>query len=142
MKKVKITVNPGSHGKTLTLFQTPNDALTSLVSIRDGSSFLGGIDSGPEHITLSPGEFIEAEWYGCEYDHSRPDSLKTDLVRGAKAVEAKNAGGLVVAAFQGWTINNAIPFCEFKDADISVTVVSKNDKQIDVSALFNELSNE
>lgn len=133
MKKVKVTVNEGSLGRTLPVFPDPESAYVWLTS----ESLLDDI-ADVDKVALLPGEFIEAEWRGCEYCYDGPNHVKLDLVRFAKASQPANSSGLVVSIHYGWVASCIIPFHAFKDEDIEVKLLPVEEQRIDLTVLFKD----
>lgn len=137
MKRVKVTVNDGSPGRTLLLFNDPEGAYVWSMEAYDDPSI---VDSIPdvERVVLLPGEYIEAEWRGCEYVYDGPNHIRLDFVRLAKAGFPHNAAGLLISTHVGWVTDCIIPFRTYKDDDIDVKSLSAGESLIDTSTLFND----
>lgn len=137
MKKVKITVNEGSPGRTLPLFSGPEGAYVWLTEAHDDPSIIDRIPD-VEQVSLLPGEFIEAEWRGCEYAYEGQNHVRIDLVRFAKAHQPQNAAGLLVSIHFGWTVDCVIPFHQYKDDDITVVPLPVEEQKVDLAVLFKD----
>ena len=133
MKKVKVTVNEGSIGRTLPVFSDPESAYVWLTS----EALLDDI-ADVDKVALLPGEFIEAEWRGCEYCYDGPNHVKLDLVRFAKASQPANSSGLVVSIHYGWVTDCIVPFRTYKDDDIEVRPLTQEEQRIDLTVLFKD----
>ena len=138
MKKVKITVNGESLGRTLYVFADPAGAYTWLTEAHGNP---GIIDSIPDvdHVALMPGEFIEAEWRGCVFAYDVDNThVRIDYVRFAKVQHPKNASGMLISAHFGWTVPCIIPFYQYSDNDITVCTLKAEDQKIDLIRLFKD----
>lgn len=137
MKKIKITVNPGSSGRQFLLFPSPEAAYVWLTSVDDHPDIHEGMNN-VEELNLLPGEFIEAEWMGCEYAHEGSLSTRIDKVRLAKAHQPQNASGLLVSVHFGWITDCDMPFHDYVDDDITVRKLVQDDQKIDLTVLFKD----
>lgn len=137
MKKIKVTVNDSSPGRQILLFPSAEAAYVWLTSVDEKPDIHNDI-SGVERIDLVPGEFIEAEWMGCEYAHDRGFNARVDQVRLAKAHQPQNASGLLVSVHFGWTTECDLPFHDYDDDDIVVRRLSPGEHRIDLSILFKD----
>lgn len=137
MKKVKVTVNEGSEGRTLFLFP---DAESAYVWVSEGFENPDIIDQieDIEEIILLPGEHIEVEWRGCEFVYHGQDHVKLDFVRFAKFQPTQNASGAVVSIYVGWVADCIIPFRNFKDDDVTVKLIENDEQTIDLAILFKD----
>ncbi len=137
MKKVKITVNQGSPGRTLYIFVDPEGAYTWLTEAYDNPDI---IDSIPDvdRVALMPGEFIEAEWRGCEFAYDASEHVRIDYVRFAKVQQPQNAGGMLISVHYGWTVSCIMPFQSFKDDDITVVPLGTGEQKVDLVRLFKD----
>jgi hypothetical protein len=132
VKKVKITINEGSIGRTLPVFA---DQESAYVWLHEAVN-LDEID-GVDQVALMPGEFIEAEWRGCEFVYDKSTQVRLDLCRFAKASKPENSSGLVVSIHYGWVADCIIPFHDYKDEDINVQVMLWPG-QLDLPTLFKD----
>lgn len=137
MKRIKVTINPGSPGRTFPLFSTIEAAYVWLSEAHDDPTVLDRID-GVEKLPLFPNEFIEAEWVGCEYAYDEGGHVRIDLVHVAKGQPTQNAAGALVSVHRGWVVDHILPFRNYKDEDISVQRLGPDDKYLDLSQLFVE----
>lgn len=137
MKKVKVTVNEGSSGRTLFLF---NNAEGAYVWVTEAGKDPSIVDRIPdvERVVLLPGEFIEAEWRGCEYAYNGQDHVRVDLVRFAKAQPTQNASGMLVSIHYGWLHDCIIPFRQYKDDDITAFPLVTEEQKLDLPLLFKD----
>jgi hypothetical protein len=116
VKKIKITVNDDSQGKTFTLFPTP-EALFVWLTDPDCDEDIPGI----EHVKISPGEFIEAEWCGCENIFvTTNEAVTLNMIRLARAHRSENSSGLLVDTFIGWTTKDIVPFKNYADEHVTI----------------------
>jgi len=140
MKKAKITVNEGSPGRVLPLFTDPETVYHWLTESQDDPTLIYDLP-GVEHLTLSPGEFIEVEWMGCEYAFDSRTQLHTriDLVRLGKAAIISSTGGTLASLHAGWTAPHVIPFKDYEDQHITVRELTPENTKLDLAALFEQL---
>lgn len=141
MKRVKVTVNEGSPGRTLFLF---GDAESAYVWLSEAYEDPTVVDRIPdvERVVLLPGEFIEAEWRGCEYAYDGPRHTRVDFVRMAKAQPTQNASGMLVSIHYGWLADCIIPFFEYRDDDIVATPLPDGEGKLDLALLFKDVEEE
>lgn len=138
MKKIKITLNNGSPKETLLLFTSPEAAYAwAIGSPKERESFDVGEMVG---LDVDRDDFIEVEWYGCEYAYDGPEHTRLDLVRAVKAHQPQNSSGLMVSIHSGWTCDSIVPFREFKDDHITISVVSPKDERFNFNELFAAVS--
>lgn len=137
MKQVKVTVNEGSPGRTLYLFGSAEGAYVWLTQAYDDPEIIEKIPD-VERVVLLPGEFIEAEWRGCEFAYDGPDHTRIDAVRLAKAHQPENASGLLVSIHFGWTVDCIIPFRQYRDDDIDVRPLPPEERKVDLAVLFKD----
>lgn len=141
MKKVKVTVNAGSPGRTLLLFPSPEGAYIWVTEAHADPEILERIPD-VERVALLPGEFIEAEWRGCEYAYEGQGHVRLDLTRFAKATKPANASGLLVSVHYGWVSEHILPFHAYKDDDIEVLPLAPEDQKFDLAVLFKDAEEE
>ena len=137
MKKIKVTVNEGSPGRTLPLFDSPEAAYVWLTEAGENPEVLDDIPD-VDQVALMPGEFIEAEWRGLEYMYDGPNTTKFNLIRFGKAHQPENASGLMVSIHYGWVVDCILPFYAFKDSDITVVPLPLDEAKLDLFALFKD----
>lgn len=145
MKKVKITLKPGSTGRKFFLF--PNAEALYVWACALERSETVHVD-GIQELLLEPGGFIEAELRGFDYAYDEaveqgqiPKSVKgkrLDLVRLGKAHQTSNASGLEVSTHAGWVMGNMLPLKRYSDAHIDVVTLNENDAKLDLNALFDD----
>ncbi len=145
MKKAKVSINEGSPGRVFFVFDDVESAYEWLAGdASDGSPKF--IDEIPnvDQITLLPGEFIEAEWRGCEfvYDDKNRSHVRLDWIRFVKASKPQNASGLLVSVHFGWVSDHILPFRQFKDADITVDELTSETSTFDFEVLFKDVEEE
>ena len=138
MKKIKVTVNSGSVGRTLPVFASPEGAYVWLTETHADPTIIDRIPD-VERVALLPGEFIEAEWRGCEYAYDGSTHTRLDLVRFAKAHKPQNASGLLVSIHYGWVSDHILPFHTFKDEDITVQPLVPEEQKVDLAVLFKDV---
>lgn len=137
MKKVKITLTERAEVRTFPLFRDPDDACVWLWE-SNGDPKFPVVGYNAEIVELLPGEFIEAEWYGCEYNYEGETHYKINSVRLAKAREPRNAAGLLVRAYSGWTTDCVLPFGAYADDDIEVSPLTEEDQRVNMASLFKD----
>lgn len=136
MKKVKITLKPGSPGKKFYLFPT-QEALYVWLCALERNETIQVPDI--EEIFLEPGCFIEAELRGFEYAYEDDNRFKRlDLVRLAKTQPTQNASGLLVSTHSGWVSGGLLPMKHYSDVDIDARSLKNEDAKLDLTQLFND----
>lgn len=139
MKKVKITLKPGSPGRKFFLFPSAEALYVWACALeRNEQVQVEGI----QELVLEPGGFIESELMGFDYafeDKVKVDKYKRlDLVRLGKAHETSNASGLQVSTHTGWVMGNMLPMKQYSDAHIEVVPLADGDAKLDLNALFSD----
>lgn len=136
MKKVKITLRPGSPGKKLYLFPSAESLYVWLCALeRNEQIQVPDI----EELVLEPGGFVEAELRGFEYSYEEKGKFKRlDLVRLGKAQMPKNASGLLATIHCGWVSGGLLPLREYKDSDMEIRLLAEKDARIDLATLFKD----
>ena len=137
MKKVRITVNEGSPGRQFLVFADVEGAYTWLTEAHDDPTVIDRIPD-VEKVELLPGQFIEAEWRGCEYAYDGPHHQCIDLVRFGKAYRPQNGSGLLVSVHYGWLSEHILPFRAYKDNDIEVRPLLLEEQKLDLGVLFKD----
>jgi len=91
-------------------------------------------------LELGPGEFIEAEWRGCEYVYEdNGNILKLNLIRLAKASPTQNASGVLANIAYGWVTDDIIPMIDYSDSDIVIRrLTSQGEMKLDLPAMFQD----
>ena len=88
------------------------------------------------HIDIEPNEFVEAEWYGCEFMGQR---VCLDYIRLAKARPTQNTCGEVLGTYLGWTTSDMMPFFDREDEYSYTQVLQTSDTwKLDLGILFND----
>lgn len=136
MKKVKITLRPGSPGKKFYLFPTAEALYVFLCSLeRNEQVQVPGI----EEIVLEPGGFIEAELRGFEYSYEGGQKFKRlELIRLGKAQAPKNSSGLLVTIHAGWVSSGLLPMRQWTDSDIEARPLNAEEARLDLPVLFKD----
>lgn len=138
MKKVKVTLKPGSPGRKFFLFPSAEALYVWACALeRNEQVQVDGINE----LVLEPGGFIEAELRGFEYAYDSATSLKNkrlDLVRLGKARTPQNAAGTEVSIHIGWVTGNLLPMRPYSDAHIDVTLLAEHEAKLDLSTLFKD----
>ena len=138
MKKIRIELGLDSIGKTLTFFDSA-ESLYLWTQMGRPTEPEGSFD-----INLNPGDYIEIEWYGCEYVYDGPNSWqRLNCLRMAKAMRTKNASGVLVTVHYGWASDDTLPFASSQD-DVSRTILvnSQEESMLDLPLLFKDEGSE
>jgi hypothetical protein len=134
VKKISIKLQSGSLGHTFMLFTDPETLYVWLKSSADHD----GVPS--TKIELRPGEFIEAEWRGCEYVYEgNGNVLKLNLIRLAKASPTQNASGMLANIAYGWVSDDVVPMGDYSDSEIIVhRMLLPAEARLDLPAMFKD----
>lgn len=138
MRKVRVTLQPGSEGKKFSLFPSQEALYVWACALEKGETVQ--ID-GIEDLVLDQGSFIEAELIAFEYIYDSKTSMKNkrlDFVRMGKANKPANAAGLQVSTHSGWVTGNMFPMKQYSDAHIDVKPIAQADAELDLSKLFHD----
>lgn len=131
MKKVRIDLTT-TETQRLYLYDSVEalyDGLYSNISPED--------DEYCYSIVLNTGEYIEAEWLGCEIDLEPDGSYKKyDYIRLAKALTPKNASGVVVSVYVGWSLSGNIPFLSSDQGNLRFTKINEFESTLDVEKIL------
>lgn len=140
MKKIRITVNKGSKGKSFPIFNSPeslyiwlNDPELQSMSKLDPT--LGTT------IILRPGEVMEVEWMGCEFiPEDVNTTLRADEIRLAKTLKIPATHVKIkdiVGIHSGWTNNEIFSFKNECGDDVKVIrFQTKTKHKFDIEKLF------
>lgn len=137
MKKVRITINKGSIGKKIPIFNSPeslyvwlNDPELQVAPRMDPS--LGSI------VFLRPGETMEIEWMGCEFINDGGRVFRVDQIRLAKTMKVKSlALNNVVGIHSGWITDDIISFKSGGDVDTKRTrLTHKSKHKFNIDEIF------
>ena len=136
MKKVKITLRPGSTGKKYYLF--PNqESLYLWLCATERNEVLPV--PGIEELVLEPGGFIEAELRGFEYAYEEHGKFRRlNLIRLGKASPPKNSSGLLVTIHSGWVSGGLLPLKNYTDSEIESHLITAEEAKLDLPALFKD----
>ena len=136
MKKVKITLRPGSPGKKFYLFPSPEALYMWLCTVERGESIqIPDI----EELFLEPGGFIEAELRGFEYAYEGSNKFRRlELIRLGKTQATSNASGILVSTHKGWVSGGLLPMKHYSDADIDARVLRGEESKLDLASLFGD----
>jgi hypothetical protein len=136
MKRVKISLQPGSNGKKFYLFPSSEALYLWTCAIeRNEVIQIPGI----EEFVLEPNGFIEAELRGFEYVHEGNEKYRRlDLIRMGKAQQTKNASGVLVTIHVGWVSGGLLPMKNYSDNEIEARVISETESKLDLATLFND----
>lgn len=141
MKKVKVTLKPGSTGRKFFLYPSSEALYVWASALERGEQVQ--VDNIQE-VVLEPGDFIEAELIGFEYVYDSMSDLselkhkRLDLVRFGKAHQTQNAVGVEASIHSGWVLGNMLPMKRYSDAHIDVVPLSDEDAKLDLPKLFND----
>ena len=137
MKKVKITLRPGSTGKKFYLFPNPEALYVWMCHMERGETIQV---PGIEELVLEPNGFIEAELRGFEYAYEGNQKFRRlELIRLGKAQQPKNASGLLVTIHTGWVSGGLLPMKHYTDQDIDARVITDpKDSKLDLPVLFKD----
>jgi len=131
MKKIRLELKPHVESKTITLYDSPEALYLNL----EDPGEMGAIGSIP--IKINIGEFIEAEWRGCEFVKDGDEWIRFDSIRMAKNTPTKNSSGSLVSIYYGWVNSNILSFNDKEDADsYTIRLLSPADWKMDLGLLF------
>lgn len=140
MKKCKITLSDNIKSKSLCLFPDA-ETLYSIVNAGSKRTLNGLLKSHPESeiITLKRGQWLEAEWNGCQNFFRGNYCTKISFVRIAKATSTKkkNEGSLISVHF-GWILNDHLKFSDGINNDLKTKNLNDYDEQFNFSDLFQD----
>lgn len=138
MKKVLITLRPGSTGHKFSLFPSPEAVYVWACALeRNEQVVIEGIDE----FVLEPNGFIEAELTGFEYIYDSERSLahkRIDHVRVGLAQHPKNGAGLEVSTHAGWVTGTLLPLRTYSDPHIDVVPLAAKDERLDLPGIFGD----
>ena len=137
VKKIRITVNKGSNGKRIPVFDTP-EALYVWYHDPDLQKEARLDPNLGTMIYLRHGETMEVEWMGCEFITEGNEVLRIDQVRIAKNIKSyalrKNE---IIGIHSGWTIEEFIPFKSRNNEDVKCVRLTKKSKhKFNIEELF------
>ena len=135
MKKIRIELKSKAKIKPILVFDS-SEALYLWLNdvgapIKPNGSFI---------VSLTPGDFIEAEWQGCEYVYEGNDvARRLDYIRLAKSAPTKNASGMLVSIHYGWITADQMQFKNVED-EFSTTrlLLSPDEWRLDLGTLFQD----
>ena len=136
VKKVKVTLRPGSPGKKFYLFPTPEALYVWLCAAERGEQV-----TVPDiaELLLEPNGFMEVELRGFEYSHEDGGSYRRlDLVRLGLAQKPQNASGFLVTTHSGWVAGGLLPLRPYSDADVDIVPLSDEESKMRFDVLFAE----
>ena len=138
MRKVKITLKPGSTGKKFYLFPTAEALYVWLCALEKGEQVQV---PDIEELVLEPQGFIEVELRGFEYSYEdRQTYRRLDLVRLGKAQVPQNSSGLLVTIHTGWVSGGLMPMRLYSDSDIDVIPLDVAGARLNLPVLFKDES--
>lgn len=131
MKKIRLELKPHVQSKTIILYDSPEALYLNLESFNEVDSI------GTIPVKINAGEFIEAEWRGCEFVKDGDDWIRFDSIRMAKNTPTKNSSGSLVSIYFGWVNANILSFNDKEDADsYTIRLLSPADWKMDLALLF------
>ena len=131
MKKIRLELKPHVESKFITLYDSPEALYLNL----EAQDELDGIGAIP--IKINAGEFIEAEWRGCEFVKDGDNWIRIDSVRLAKNTPTKNSSGSLVSIYYGWVTSDMLTFRDKEDNDsYTLRLLSPADWKMDLGLLF------
>lgn len=136
MKKVKITLRPGSPGKKFYLFPSSEALYVWLCTVERCETIqIPDI----EELFLEPGGFIEVELRGFEYTYEGGGKFRRlELIRLGKTQATSNASGILVSTHKGWVSGGLLPMKHYSDADIDARVLREGESKLDLATLFGD----
>jgi hypothetical protein len=136
VKKVKITLRPGSPGKKFYLFPSSEALYMWLCTVERGETIqIPDI----EELLLEPGGFIEAELRGFEYAYEGNNKFRRlELIRLGKTQATSNASGILVSTHRGWVSGGLLPMKHYSDVDIDARVLHEGESKLDLASLFGD----
>jgi hypothetical protein len=136
VRKVKITLKPGSPGKKFYLFPTAEALYVWLCALEKGEQVQV---PDIEELVLEPQGFIEVELRGFEYSYEEGQKhRRLDMVRLGKAQHPKNSSGLLVTIHSGWVSGGLMPLRTYSDSDIDVSTLNPASAKLDLPTLFKD----
>lgn len=91
---------------------------------------------GVDVVELEQGQFMEAEWLGCEYSYDAEPPQRMNFIRLAKAHESKNASGMLMTMHYGWVEETWIPFKDVSEGDVIVKVLIEGECRLEMPELL------
>ena len=132
VKKVRVSLNPGSSGRKIYLFSSAESLYVWLTGLENDEHL---VVPDLDELLLEPGGFIEVELLGYEYAYEDGSHFhRLNFVRLGKAMPSKNAGGLVVTFHSGWVTTGLLPMKRYSDVDIDVMPLAEGESKIDLDA--------
>lgn len=136
MKKVKVSLRPGSPGKKFYLFPTAEALYVWLCATERGEHV-----QVPDiaELLLEPAGFIEAELRGYEYSHEEGGRYRRlELVRLGLAQKPQNASGFLVTTHTGWVSGGLLPLRQYSDSDVDIVPITDGESKMRFDVLFAE----
>lgn len=140
MKRVRIDIKEDSPGRKFWIFGSSADLWDWVQEcFRDPNEAIADVPEGAHEITLNPGSFLEAEWWGCEVMQEGTGWRHLNLVRMGEARPSDNDSGNVVTIHVGWVIDTIIPLRDYEDENITVyRIDGADDAVLDLDDLFRQ----
>jgi len=141
MKKCKITIdNLAEKTKQFYLFPEPS-ILHTLVRKSTPKNLKNLLKNHPlvEVVTLRKGQWIEAEWNGCENYYENNSCVATSFLRLVKATySAKRVDNALLSIHFGWILSDQIRMLDRVHEGIRTELLTKEAEQFDFSELFQD----
>lgn len=136
MKKFRIDIKESSPGRRFWLFASSRQLWAWIRSCyEDPSEALEEVPDGAHEVVLKHGDFIEAEWWGCEIMQEGRNWRHLNIIRCGQVQASDNSSGNVVTIHAGWVIDSILPMHDYEDENIIVCRVG-DDSELDLDDLF------
>lgn len=141
MKKCKITLAP--KAKKRFFYLAPEAEMLYFLAITKNKKRVKTLlKSHPdiEAISLSPGQWIEVEWTGCQNINDGVETIRLNCVRIAKAskLSSKNDHDALISVHFGWMYGEDLRFINHRKSGMKVKMLDAIDEQFDFSELFHD----
>jgi hypothetical protein len=139
MKKVRITVNKGSKGKSFNIFNSPESLYVWLndPELQEDKKLDPSLGNT---IYLKKGEVMEVEWCGCEYVYEKEKVLfRADYIRIGKMINMPSFldGKNIVGIQDGWVVDDIISFRTSADEAVKTTkLTTRSRHKFNLDELF------
>lgn len=140
MKKCKVTLAPAA--KQRFFYLSPDvETLYFLAARANKRSLASALKTHPdiEIVSLKPGQWIEAEWNGCQNVHDEGETLRLSFVRLIKAANfSPDEPGTLLSVHFGWMYTDHLRFTSHRKNGMKVKVLVPEEEQFDFSELFQD----
>jgi hypothetical protein len=91
-----------------------------------------------EIVTLRYGEYIEAEWNGCQNFHDEGiETIRTSFVRLVRSSKsASETGPDSISVHFGWILSDHLRFTNHRRSGMRVKMLNEHDEQFNFNELF------